>query len=144
MSDTKGAQRETLNLWMQLIYLQLEASCLQWSFLLTVDKFSFCYSQLELFCLQLELFGLQLELFAYSGKARLIRALRDCKQRSLTVSKTAPTVSKEASRFSSWPFVLVGDFNRKRQFVHRIFAHNYCAPQPAPPPSQPAKRWISS
>ena len=33
----------------------------------------------------------------YSGKVRLIRALRDCKQRSLTVSKKAPTVSKKAS-----------------------------------------------
>ena len=28
---------------------------------------------------------------------RLIRALRDCKQRSLTVSKKAPSVSKKAS-----------------------------------------------
>ena len=35
--------------------------------------------------------------FAYSGKVRLKRALRDCKQRSLTVSKKAPTVSKKAS-----------------------------------------------
>ena len=33
--------------------------------------------------------------FAYSGKVRLIRALRDCKQRSSTVSKTAPTASKQ-------------------------------------------------
>ena len=36
--------------------------------------------------------------FAYGGKMRLLRALRDCKQRSLTVSKKAPTVSKKA-----WP-----------------------------------------
>ena len=35
--------------------------------------------------------------FAYSGKVRLIRALRECKQRSLTVSKKAPAVSKKAS-----------------------------------------------
>ena len=49
-------------------------------FLLTVDNFSFFY--------------LQLELFAYSAKVRLIRALRDCEQRSLTVSKKTPTVSK--------------------------------------------------
>ena len=35
--------------------------------------------------------------FAYNGKVRLISALRDCKQRSLTVSKKAPTVSKKAS-----------------------------------------------
>ena len=35
--------------------------------------------------------------FAYSGKVRLIRALRDLKQRSSTVSKRAPIVSKKAS-----------------------------------------------
>ena len=34
---------------------------------------------------------------------RPIRALRDCKQRSLTASKKAPTVSKKASPFSSTP-----------------------------------------
>ena len=33
--------------------------------------------------------------FAYSGKVCLIRALRDCKQRSLTVSKKAPTIRKK-------------------------------------------------
>ena len=74
------------------------------SFLLTV----------ELFCLQLTILAFLLTVgaflltvlaflltvgafFAYSGKVRLIRALRDCKQRSLTVSKKAPTVSKRAS-----------------------------------------------
>ena len=35
-------------------------------------------------------------ILAYSGKVHLIRALRDCKQRSLTVSKKAPTVSKKS------------------------------------------------
>ena len=35
--------------------------------------------------------------FLLSGKVRLMRALRDCKQRSSTVSKKAPTVSKKAS-----------------------------------------------
>ena len=34
---------------------------------------------------------------------RLIRAFRDCKQRSLTVSKKAPTVSKRASPFGDAP-----------------------------------------
>ena len=58
---------------MQLFCLQLEASCLQWSF------FTFNW--------QFQLFYLQLELFSYSEKVRLISALRDCKQRSLTVSK---------------------------------------------------------
>ena len=32
---------------------------------------------------------------AYSGKVRLIRSLRDCKQRSSNVSKRAPTESKK-------------------------------------------------
>ena len=35
--------------------------------------------------------------FAYSGKVHLKRASRDCKQRSLTVSKKTPTVSRKAS-----------------------------------------------
>ena len=68
------------------------------AFLLTVDNFSFSTYNWSSFaysfsfpCLQLELF------FAYGGKVRLIRALRDCKQRSFTVSKKAPTVSKKAS-----------------------------------------------
>ena len=75
---------------MRLICLQLEASCLQWSFLLTVDNSSFSthiWSSSAYnfsFC-------------AYSGKMRRIQALRDCKQRSSTVSKKAPTVSKKAS-----------------------------------------------
>ena len=37
--------------WMRLLGLQLEASCLQWSFLLTIYILAF-YLQLELFCLQ--------------------------------------------------------------------------------------------
>ena len=50
-------------------------------FLLTIDNFSFvAYSW---------------SFFACSEERRLIRALRDCKQRSLTVSKKAPTVSKK-------------------------------------------------
>ena len=53
------------------------------AFLLTVDNFSF--------------FTYSWNFLAYSGKVRLIKALRDCKQRSLTVSKKAPTVSKKAS-----------------------------------------------
>ena len=61
------------------------------AFLLTVDNFSSLTYRWSFF------FGLQLELFAYSGKVRLLSALRDCKQRSLTVSKKAPTVSKKAS-----------------------------------------------
>ena len=73
------------------------------SFLLTVEPFYIqlpildFYLQLEFVCLQLWLFTYSWSFFAYSGKVRLIRAVRDCKQRSSTVSKKAPTVSKKAS-----------------------------------------------
>ena len=95
-------------LTVDLFYLQLTIL----AFLLTVRSFLLT---VELFCLQLTSLAfftynwsffaynfsflyLQLELFfAYNGKVRLIRALTDCKQRSLTVSKKAPTVSKKAS-----------------------------------------------
>ena len=81
---------------MQLFCLQLEASCLQWSFF---------YLQLTILVLltigALLLtalpFLLTIGAFLLCGKVRLIRALRDCKQRSLTASKEAPTVSKKAS-----------------------------------------------
>ena len=45
---------------------------------------------------------------------RLIRALRDCKQRSSTVSKKAPTASKKASPF--WAQRMPG---RVRERVHK-------------------------
>ena len=74
------------------------------SFLLTVELF---YLQLTVFACLLTVGAFLLTVlaslltvgafFAYSGKVRLIRALRDCEQRSLTVSKEAPTVSKRAS-----------------------------------------------
>ena len=58
-------------------------------FLLAIDNFS--------------LFAYNWSSFAYSGKVRLIRALRDCKQRNLTVSKKARAVSKQASPKSTYP-----------------------------------------
>ena len=74
------------------------------AFLLTVGSFLLT---VELFCLQVPILAFLLTVgaflltvlafFAYCGKVRLIRALRDCKQRSSTVSKKAPTVSKKAS-----------------------------------------------
>ena len=81
------------------------------AFLLTAESFLLT---VELLCLQLTLLAFLLTIgafsltglaflltigafFAYSGKVHLIRALRDCKQRSLTVSKKAPTASKKAS-----------------------------------------------
>ena len=64
------------------------------AFLLTVDNFSF--------------YAYSWSFFAYSGKVRLIRALRDCKQRSSTVSKKAPTVCKKASQLPPIFLLLAG------------------------------------
>ena len=60
------------------------------AFLLTIYFFSFSADNFSFFTYNWSF-------FAYNGKVRLIRALRDCKQRSLTVSKKAPTVSTKAS-----------------------------------------------
>ena len=82
----------------QLVYLRLEASHLQWSFfLLQLTIFSFFTYNWSLFVYSFSFLTYSWSFFAYSGRVRLIRALRDCKQRSLTVSKEAPTVSKKAS-----------------------------------------------
>ena len=81
------------------------------AFLLTVGSFLLA---VELFYLQLTIrafllivgaclltilafFVYNWSFFAYNWKVCLIRALRDCKQRSLTVSEKAPIVSKKAS-----------------------------------------------
>ena len=73
-------------------------------FLLTIDNLSFFTDSWSFFSLTALAFlftiGAFLLTLPYSGKVRLIRALRDCKQRSLTVSKKAPTVSKKASPIS--------------------------------------------
>ena len=88
-----------------------EVSKLDTAFLLTIGSFLL---PVELFCLQLTTLAFLLTVgafaltvlafftcswsfFAYSGKVRLISALKDCKQRSLTVSKKAPTASQKAS-----------------------------------------------
>ena len=67
------------------------------AFFLTVDKFSFFTYSWSFFAYNFSFFTYNWSFFAYSRKVRLIRALRDCKQWSLTVSKKAPTVSKKAS-----------------------------------------------
>ena len=67
---------------------------LVWSFLLTVDNFSFLLT-VGVFCIQLELFSAySWSVFAHNGKVRLISAFRDCKRRSLTVSKKLQVFSK--------------------------------------------------
>ena len=81
-------------LTVELFYLQSTSL----AFLLTIGAFSLT--------VLFSFFTYSWSLFPYSGKVRLIRALRDCKQRSLTVSKKAPTVSKKASplRYLFTPF----------------------------------------
>ena len=64
--------------------------------LLTIDTFSFLTYNWIFSTYNFTFFTYSWS-FAYSGKVRLISALRDWKQRSLTVSKEAPTVSIKAS-----------------------------------------------
>ena len=71
--------------------LTAEFFCLQLclgALLLTIRAF---YLQFELFCLQLSF-------FAYGGKVYLRSTSTDCKQRSSTVSKKAPTLVARAIR----------------------------------------------
>ena len=77
--------------------LQLEASCLHWSFLLTPDSFSYFTYNWSFFTYNFSFFTYNWSFFAYSGEVCRVSALGDCKQRSLTASKTAPTISKKAS-----------------------------------------------
>ena len=67
------------------------------AFLLTVDKFYLFFTYNWSFpAYSFSFLTYSWSFFAYSAKVRLISALKDCKQRSLTVSKKAPTVSKNA------------------------------------------------
>ena len=61
------------------------------AFLLTVDNFSFLTYSWSFFTYGFSFFTYSWSFFAYSGKVCLIRALRDCKQSNLTVSKKTPT-----------------------------------------------------
>ena len=74
------------------------------AFLLTVDKFSFLAYNSSFFAYNFSSSTYSWSFFAYSGEVRLIRALRDCKQRSLSVSKKAPTVSEKEPPFAKPPF----------------------------------------
>ena len=66
-------------------------------FLLTVGNFSFFTYNWRFFAYNFTFLTYNWSFFAYSGKVLLIMALRDCKQRSLTVSKKTPTVSQKPS-----------------------------------------------
>ena len=65
--------------------------------LLTVDNLSFLTYNWSFCAYNFSFSTYNWSFFAYSSKMRLVRALRDCKQRSLTVSEKAPTVSRKAS-----------------------------------------------
>ena len=141
------------------------------SSLLTVEVF---YLQLELFCFfthsfsffayNFSSFAYNWSFLAYSGQVRLIRALRDCKQRRLTVSKEAPTVSKKASPKRRWfgECTLVSGFWYQRSFFRNLVpvfgtvvpffvpSFRFCGSREDPPnhPLQPAclanprKKWL--
>ena len=72
------------------------------AFLLTIDNFSLFTYSWSFFTYSFSFSNCSWSFFTYSGKVPLISALRDCKQRSSTVSKKAPTVSKKASPNSFW------------------------------------------
>ena len=102
------------------------------AFLLTVDIFSFFTYNWSFFAYSCSFFSYNCSFFAHSGKVRLIGALKDCKQRSLTVSKKAPTVTKKASpaiksaifqKLISGNIFSVPKFQKKRD-VHQISARN--------------------
>ena len=65
------------------------------AFLLTVDNFSFFAYNFSFSTCSFSFFTYSWSFFAYSGKVHLIRALRDCKQRSLTVSKKSPNCKQK-------------------------------------------------
>ena len=101
---TPTPQREKLGGFLVANFLSCSFFAYSWklpaysgAFLLTIDKFSFFTYSWSSFAYSFSFSTYSWSFFAYGGKARLIRALRDCKQRSLTVSKKAPTVSKKAS-----------------------------------------------
>ena len=80
----QGMEDQGILLAVELFYLQLTLlACL-----LTVGAF---------FYYNFSFFTYNWSFFTYSGKVRPMRALRDCKQRSLTVSKKAPTISLKTS-----------------------------------------------
>ena len=87
--------------------LTSELFCLQLclgAFSLTVRA---VFLTVQAFLLTIELLCLQLSFFAYSGKVCIRSPSTDCKQRSSTVSKEAPTVSRKlppiaTQRLQNW------------------------------------------
>ena len=84
------------------------------------NYFSFSTYSWSFFGYSFSFFTYSWSFFAYSGKVRLIRALRDCKQRSSTVSEKALTVSKKASPYRN----LSENFPRDLRKVSAEFPHS--------------------
>ena len=82
------------------------------AFLLRVDEFSFFTWSWSFFTYIFSVLTYSWSFSACSGKVRLISALKNCKQRSLTVSERAPTASNT-------PF-----------FCLTVFASTQCQKQP--------------
>ena len=89
---------------MQLFAYSWKLPAYSGAFLLAVDNSSFLLA-IGAFSLTSLAFLLAIGVFfAYNGKVLLISALRDCKQRSLTVSKKAPTARTKAPAVSAKSF----------------------------------------
>ena len=69
------------------------------AFLLATGSLSFSAYSFSSFAYSFSFFTYSWSFFAYGGRVHLVRALRDCKQRSLTVSKKAPSVSRKTPPF---------------------------------------------
>ena len=67
------------------------------AFLVTIDNVSFLAYSWSFFACSFSFLTYSWSFFACSGKVRLIRALRNCKQRSLMVSRKTATVSTKTS-----------------------------------------------
>ena len=84
--------------WWTLKSIQMQRSLLTGaSFLLTSEllRLQLCLGAFFICCWNYLTYNRSF--LAYSGKAHLISASTDCKQRSATVGRKAPTVSKQAS-----------------------------------------------
>ena len=74
---------------MQLFCLLLEASCLQWSFIPTIDNFSFFTYNWSFFAYNFSFFGYSWSFSAYNGKVRLIKGLKGLQAKKLNCKQKA-------------------------------------------------------
>ena len=72
------------------------------------DNFSFSTYSWSFFAYSLSFSTYSWSFFAYSGKVLLIRALRDCKQRSLTVSKKDSSCKEKSFPLFQGELILLG------------------------------------